>query len=165
MGDGAGGPDRAGLLVPVLEPAPPLIHLRIPGEPRGKGRPRVGRFKNVYTPDETIRQEERIRLAWENAGSPRIDGLITISLDFCFARPSSHFLKDGSLSAAGRRATPGGIRDWDNLAKLCTDALNGLAFEDDRLVCRAEVTKYWEQDEHTSVTITPWPWPDDLELV
>lgn len=41
------------------------IELVIPGEPRGKGRPRIVRLKNgrsgSYTPDKTVSYEELIR--------------------------------------------------------------------------------------------------------
>ena len=49
-----------------------MIEFIIPGEPRGKGRPRVVRLKNgtstSYTPDKTVAYEEltrqRFRQQW-----------------------------------------------------------------------------------------------------
>jgi Holliday junction resolvase RusA-like endonuclease len=156
MGDGAGDLAPSGIPASLLEPAPPLIFFTVPGKPVGKARPRFSRRGGVWTPSETIAQEERVRQAWAAAGSPDIPGLVQIVLAFSFVRPASHFKKTGDLNTIGLAAVPGGHRDWDNLAKLVTDALNGLAFEDDRLICRAVVMKYWGGSEYTEVTIRPW---------
>jgi Holliday junction resolvase RusA-like endonuclease len=63
-----------------------------------------------------------------------------------FRRPPSHYNKDGSLSAAGRRAIPGGKIDADNIAKLVMDALNKLAWSDDRYITRLDVVKAFSVD-------------------
>jgi Holliday junction resolvase RusA-like endonuclease len=115
--------------------------LSVPMEPVGKARPRLSR-KGVYTPKRTKAAEDAIRQTWLAIGQPVLPdrrlGLIIIAY---FRRPSSHYNKDGSLSAAGRRAIPGGKIDSDNIAKLVMDALNKLAWSDDRYITRLAVAK------------------------
>ena len=43
--------------------------------------------------------------------------------------------------------------DADNIAKLVKDALNGVAFVDDRQVCELRVRKQWSDHNRTSVTV------------
>lgn len=97
--------------------------LTVPGVPVPKGRPCV--YKGVgVTPKKTRDAESRIQALWaaQYPDMQPLTGGVHVSLDF--------YLPD-------RRT-----RDWDNLAKLVTDALNGLAYEDDRQIVSAVVTKW-----------------------
>lgn len=100
-----------------------IYMLTVPGVPVPKGRPRVFNGRGV-TPRRTREAEERIRGLWaaQYPSMQPLTGDVHVSLDF--------YLPD-------RRA-----RDWDNLSKLVTDALNGLAYEDDRQIVSAVVTKW-----------------------
>lgn len=97
--------------------------LTVPGAPIPKARPRVYAGRGV-TPKRTREAEDRIRALWaaQYPSMQPLTGDVHVGLDF--------YLPD-------RRA-----RDWDNLAKLVTDALNGLAYEDDRQIVSAIVIKW-----------------------
>lgn len=150
-----------GLVAPVTSP---VLRLEIPMEPVSKARPRVVNG-HAYTPARTARAEAVIRAAWDAAGRPRLPELpLALEVVASFERPASHYRRDGRLSATGRRAIPGGVRDWDNLAKAASDALNHLAWRDDRLICWASVEKrFTTRGEAPSLRITGWaPHADDV---
>lgn len=98
-----------------------------------KQRPRFGRGR-AYTPAATRNWEES--LAWsfvERHGRPRLAGPIRVELSF-----------------SGVRAN----QDIDNLAKSCLDALNGIAFEDDRQVVELIARKAKAGPPRTTISIT-----------
>lgn len=138
--------------------------LRVPGEPRGKGRHRStvvkGQLRN-YPDPATTRAEALIREVWRKAGEPRLTGPVTASVFGVLSRPVSHYRKNGELSAAGLRSpVPTKKPDVDNLLKLVLDALNGLAYGDDAHVLDARVAKRWateDEDPHTLVLLYPTP--------
>lgn len=141
------------------------ILLRVPGEPRGKGRHRaqaLARGKLRTYPDPATEQAEQlVREVWRNAGARRIEGPVVAAVFGVMARPLSHFRKAGQLSAVGLRATvPLRKPDVDNLLKLVLDALAGHAYGDDALVIDARVSKRWAdetEDPHTLVLLYPAP--------
>lgn len=49
--------------------------------------------------------------------------------------------------------------DLDNLAKLVQDALNGVAYRDDRQLVRLEVERVYGQREHSSIELRFWSQP------
>ena len=44
-----------------------MIEFVIPGEPRGKGRPRFSKSGHAYTPSETVAYEKLVRACWYKA--------------------------------------------------------------------------------------------------
>ena len=46
----------------------------VPGKPQGKGRPRFTRSGHTYTPDRTAAYEERVKLAYRQAGGGKLNG-------------------------------------------------------------------------------------------
>lgn len=113
----------------------------------GKERPRGG--QHYYTPARTRRQEKLIRDAYVDGEGPCWPPSVPIhlTLAFYFSRPPSHLRVDGmQLSSAGLKAgeywhtyTP----DLDNLEKLVVDALNEIAWADDKQIVRVEKQKIW----------------------
>lgn len=90
----------------------------IRGHPVPKGRPRLGRG-HAYTPAATRAYEERIAWAYKEAGGPCHEGLLDVTMVFRAQR------------------WPG---DLDNLWKAASDALNGVAWRDDRQIRHIEAT-------------------------
>lgn len=121
------------------------IHLTIPGPPRSGERP--GRNEGRYYPRQNTRGvQAEVGQLWMVAGRPKFDGAVALRIVALFARPASHLLKGGGLSAYGRRfdfphAEP---EDWDNLGKPLADGLSGLAYTNDRRICDASVGKRWD---------------------
>lgn len=132
----------------------------VEGPPVGKGRPRFskrGRFVKVYTPKETLAAEERIRVAWREAGSQTVEGAFQVVVEAFHGRPDGHYLTDGvSLSAEGRRHPFPENRkpDLDNVLKLVLDALNGHAYKDDVAAVKESCRRSWSRDgERTHIWI------------
>jgi Holliday junction resolvase RusA-like endonuclease len=112
-----------------------ICMLRIPGEPVPKARPRLGRGNAIYTPDTTIAQERRIA-NYLKVTYPRLEPY------------------DGGVGLLVRCSFTGkGRGDWDNLGKLCSDALNRKAYLDDRQVRRAQVELLSLQPEASTIVV------------
>ena len=122
---------------------PPVeVRLRVPGQPVGKARPRMGRGGRVYTPAPTRAYEQLVAGEWQTAGARRLpDGAPFMLLaEFVFARPASHYRTKARLLRTDAPVLP--RVDLDNCCKTI-DALNGLAFADDRLCAEIHATKRW----------------------
>lgn len=99
-----------------------VFELSVPGDPLSKARPRVYNGHGV-TDRRTRNAENRVYLEFRRkyGDMEPIKGPVRIRLKFWMA--SRH------------------PRDWDNLAKLATDALNGVAYQDDVQIVEAQVSK------------------------
>lgn len=136
----------------------PDIDLLVPGEPRGKARPRFDRATGrVFTPTASMRAEHRIQVEWISIGRPTVEGPLSLEIDIVLRRPQNHYKSDGGLSAAGARSVrPTKRPDWDNVAKLVADALNGMAYHDDAQIVEAHTSKRWanrDEQEHTRIRV------------
>lgn len=128
---------------------------KIPGMVRAKQRPRLGRGR-VYTPQETINYECLVRNCYydcaKNMGWKPIDGPIRVELEVFFPIPKSDSKKKKSLKLSGS-IRPTIKPDVDNIAKSILDALNGLAYADDKQVVDCRVGKYYGDDPSVYVKI------------
>lgn len=132
--------------------------LLVPGEPRGKGRPRfVRKTGRAYTDAETVSAEEKVRGEWRDRGRPRLDGPLAMDVIAVMRRPQSHWSKRGGLTPAGQRnGFPCKTPDADNLLKLAQDALNEHGFGDDCQIVTASVIKAWQepgQEPHLQIIV------------
>lgn len=121
----------------------------------GKGRPRLGRNGRVFTPDATRRKEQEIAQLWWSPIIP-IEIPVAVRVTAYYGRAAGHFLTDGeSLSAVGRRAgvVPMRTPDIDNCLKLILDALNGVAYRDDKQVQSVEATRWWATEQGPGVLV------------
>lgn len=105
-----------------LDGWPERIDLIIPGDPASKGRPLVYHGHGI-TPAKTRQAENRVYSEFRSRfpDFKPYPGPVIILLNFWMATRQG--------------------RDWDNLAKLTTDALNGVAWVDDRQIVRSRVDK------------------------
>lgn len=111
----------------MVEDRPAVYSAVIEGVPVPKGRPRFSaRTGRAYTPAKTLTAEawvaQHFKLQNIGAGDPPyIPMPATVRVILVFRVPSE--ITDTV-----------GVADLDNLVKLVLDALNGLAWEDDRQV-------------------------------
>lgn len=114
--------------------------IMIPGNPRGKGRPRFTRRGYAYTDAETTAYEGRVKRIWKSENCftfPKAPTKVVINA--FFAVPVS-WSKKRREEAFGKPFL--GKPDADNIAKILLDALNGgIAFHDDSQVDEIVVTK------------------------
>jgi Holliday junction resolvase RusA-like endonuclease len=117
-----------------------VIEVRIPGEIRGKGRPRFGKGF-AYTPTATRNAEAWVRScaaqAWPAAP---LEGALSVSLEIGVAVPRSWPKKRQADALAGA-IFPTGKPDLDNQLKLIGDACNGIIWRDDAQIVRAQVSR------------------------
>lgn len=118
------------------------VRFEVPGVPVPWKRTRVSRIGRMFTPTVVRTQKERLAHGFRVASSPlwRLDGMYR--MDLVFVLPD-------------RR-----VKDWDNLGKLVSDALNGIAYGDDNQVVYGSVEKLYEGESRTIVTLTrlgDWP--------
>ena len=126
------------------------VRFKIPGPPIAKQRPRLGKGGHVYTPTKTKVYEEICRLSY---GSRYFfeDEYISIKILFKFEVPKSYSKKKKQDALEGK------IRpskaDIDNYVKSILDALNNIAYKDDRRVCSIYAEKIYSDRTETIVEI------------
>lgn len=108
-------------------------------EPQGKGRPKFTRAGHAYTPEKTRDYERFVRTMYHGA---KFDGALTVRIKACMKKP---------MRGAG--AYPTKTPDADNIAKAILDALNGVAYDDDKQVVNLVVMKRWA-DKHPMVVVS-----------
>lgn len=127
----------------------------IPGEPKGKARPRFGKGR-TYTPPETAEYEKLIACEYKRqCGAymfPKTDKGIEVEIIAYFGMPKSASKKK-QLKMACNQIAPTKKPDADNIAKIVMDGLNGIAFEDDAHVTNLSVDKAYSVEPHVYVVI------------
>lgn len=121
------------------------IAITIPGQPQGKGRPRVcmrGNHAHAYTPERTADYERQIRCAY--AGKPMLAGAVHIDVQAYYGIPRS-WSKSKRESALKDYIQPQIKPDLDNVVKVVCDALNGLAYKDDTQVVSITAGKHYSE--------------------
>ena len=98
----------------------------VPGKPVPKGRPRFGKGR-AYTPRETMLAERAIAMSFRATSRAKpLTGKVGLEVEFWYGD--------------GRHG------DLDNLVKTVSDALNGVAWVDDRQIVQLRASM--EQVEH-----------------
>ena len=129
------------------------VKFEVPGKPQGKARPRLNTYTGrTYTPSKTGAYERLIALCFKQAGGKKLSGAIEIKIECFYQIAKSHTKAAKALMEAGQiQAT---IKpDVDNVAKAVLDALNGLAFDDDKQVVRLEVSKRYDHEARVEVEV------------
>lgn len=132
------------------------VSFTIVGEPKGKGRPKFHRIKNyvsTYTPEETLNYEAFVKMSYLNESKGiKLDGQIQAHIKGIFPIPKSTSKKQRALMLSGEVMHTKKI-DCDNLAKTILDALNGIAYGDDKQVCRLIVEKVYGENPCVEVEL------------
>jgi len=108
----------------------------VEGAPQGKGRPRFT-GKRAYTPKRTVDYEKQIAQAYDGeclAGALFVDVTAFFPIPKSYSKAQKNAIEKGNL-------TPTKKPDADNIGKIVLDALNGVAYEDDKQVINLRVRK------------------------
>ena len=132
------------------------IAFEVPGEPRGKGRPRFNRQTGkTYTDSETKAYEEKIAAYYRKAhGAHRWPDSAFIAVEVI-----AHYPIPKSATKAIRAAMeagtvrPSGKPDVDNVLKVVLDALNGVSYKDDSRVVFVAARKIYSNDPKLVIRI------------
>ena len=125
----------------------------VPGEPKGKGRPRFTRNGRVYTPADTIRYERLVQLAYDEAvGDLIFASPVKVVIEAIHKPPKGKSKKVVADMLSGH-ILPTKKPDADNVAKIILDALNGVAWHDDTQVVEMAVSKHYGVEAEVWVTV------------
>ena len=112
------------------------IVFEVPGEPRGKGRPRFTRDGHPYTDSETRAYEKKIvayyrqalgAFRWPDSAFEAVEVTAYYQIPKSATKAAMAGRQDGTI-------LPSRKPDIDNVLKIVLDALNGVAYKDDSRV-------------------------------
>ncbi|WP_289687692.1 RusA family crossover junction endodeoxyribonuclease [Faecalibaculum rodentium] len=132
------------------------VEFTVPGEPCAKGRPRFNRATgHAATPSKTVRYEFLVRLSYmqQIGQSVQLEGPLSAEISAYFTIPKSASKKKRQQMLDGE-LHPTKKPDTDNLAKIVLDALNGIAYADDKDIVRLNVKKIWSEQPRVDVKIS-----------
>ena len=127
-----------------------MTSVKVYGKVLGKPRPRVNRNGRVWTPKKFKDYEKKIANAYIDAGGELLKGEVSVTVATYRELPKSRPKKVES--------EPDNFKpDVDNIGKIFLDALNGVAYEDDKQVTILCVTKMPRamREEFATVTVEP----------
>lgn len=131
----------------------------IPGDPRGKGRPRattIGGHARMFTDSKTASYENLVKLAASRALGDRapLDVPLTVVVTVRMTPAASSSAKKRAAMLAGEMA-PTKLPDLDNVVKAVLDGCNKVAFRDDALVVSLIARKQYAATPGVDVEICP----------
>lgn len=132
------------------------VEFIVKGDPFGWQRAGQNRkTKAVYTQEKTRIHEQIVALSYKAAaeGFSFPKGTYICLRVYAYMRiPKSTSKKKRELMLSGQ-IRPTVKPDWDNLGKLVSDALNGVAYDDDKYVVDAVVRKFYSATPATKVIV------------
>jgi len=140
---------------------PDPVTINLAGPPQGKGRARAflraGHISH-YTPEKTRTYEGIIRtVAMAELGKREaFDCPVEFVMRAIFPVPASWSSKKRAKALTGE-IKPGKKPDLDNICKAWNDALNGVVYRDDSLICRMTLEKRYGPQALVVVTVRPLP--------
>lgn len=135
----------------------------------GKQRPKFSTangFVKTYTPQKTQSYENLVKYAYQskygNMAFQQHQQLKAHIVAY-FGIPKGHYkfykrTNTTELDKIGKGMKDGLIRptkkpDTDNIAKICLDSLNGIAYPDDSQIVRLVVNKYYAEEPKVIIEI------------
>lgn len=128
------------------------------GEVKAKQRPRFARRGNYvasYTPEQTVNYENLVKLSYQQAHKGFIYSRdIPLELEVIVYKsiPKS-FSKKKTAQALNNELRPTTKPDIDNVVKLISDALNKVAYEDDKQIVKIKCEKYYAEKDYALIRI------------
>lgn len=132
------------------------VQFFVEGTPKGQPRVRAtirGKHAGVYDPGTADDWKDAVRNAWVRTGAEMFTTPLHVAMRFYFQRPESHFTSKGALKKSApfhHTSKP----DIDNLFKSSGDALNGLGWTDDKLICYTSIWRQWVENGSSGCLIT-----------
>lgn len=131
-----------------------VILFTVPGEPKGKGRPRLGRSGHAYTPHDTAVYENLVKVCFKEKYPKHVpldpDAEVRAEIIAFYSIPKSASKKKRNDMLMGF-ARPKKKPDCDNIGKIICDALNGIVYHDDSQVVDLEIRKYYSDEPKVKI--------------
>lgn len=123
---------------------------------RGKGRPRFTKNGRTYTPKETVEYENMIKLEYQNqCGGYQFSGPVSVDITIVHMVEKASSKKARAEKLTGL-TVPTKKPDIDNVIKIILDALNQVAYVDDRMVIDVHAVKIYGENECVSIRLTDY---------
>ena len=137
-----------------------IYKFRIIGKPKAQQSAKFRKIKNFvqkYTPKEIVDYANWVKHSFykeypNHLPSELIDYPLEMRIDVFFTIPKS-FSKTKAALALTRQIRPTVKPDWDNISKNICDALNGIAYPDDKAIVSGSVNKYYSDMDYVNVEI------------
>lgn len=122
-----------------------MIQVIIPGQPQGKGRPRIGKIgahARMFTPAKTVAYESLVALCATEAlrGAALLEGPVRVRMHLWCQTPKTLTKRERADIATGAKR-PTTKPDIDNVVKAIFDGFNGVLWRDDVQVVELTVVK------------------------
>lgn len=136
------------------------VTFHVPGKPQGKARARTFRDSRTgssmsMTPERTVLYENFIKERYlERCGGVCLESETPVALQVVarFLPPKSISKKHRSAMLEGREL-PLKKPDTDNILKVVADALNGVAYHDDKQIVLMSAKKIYSEMEGLFITV------------
>lgn len=135
-----------------------MIEFIVNGNPVGKQRARTVRNKytgkvHSFTPEKTQNYEDLIRWSFKEAGGEYFgESAVRIDITAYFPIPQSFSKKKRQQALIGV-LKPTKKPDCDNIIKVVLDALNGVAYQDDKQVTGVSCLKFYSDEGYITIQI------------
>lgn len=138
---------------------------RILGEVKAKQSVKFGKNGVKYTPSDMVNYANWVKCCFKKeypeAIPTDLEGFYLVVNIYAYMKyPKSFKDKDKKLAEVGI-IRPAKKPDWDNISKNICDALNGIAYPDDKAIVDGSVHKYYSDFDYVNVDIIARKWIDD----
>ena len=135
------------------------VSFTIPGDARGKGRPRAtirGRHAAVYTDAKTASYENLVKLAAREAMAGRAPFAVPVSMRIVVrVTPPKSASKKSTAAMLALSIWPAKKPDLSNITKAVEDGANAVVYTDDAMIVQLSAAKYYHHTAGVDVTVTP----------
>lgn len=133
------------------------LQFTIMGKAKPKQSVKFTRNGIKYTPKDVVNYANWVRTCFYQAYPNHLPSMLEgYYLDVCinvFFKVPDSFSKKKREMALKSLLRYNKKPDWENLAKNIGDALNGIAYPDDKAIVDGQVHKYYAPEDYVTVTI------------
>jgi len=132
------------------------VNFTVYGDPKGKARPKfakIGNFMRSYQTKKQNAVENYVKLAYlEAANGAYLTGALSMNIIAYYPIPKSVSNKKRDAMLAGN-IRPVIKPDYDNIVKSVADALNKVAYDDDKQIVSGSFEKFYSIRARTEISI------------
>lgn len=134
-----------------------IARFTVDGNPVGKQRPKatkVAGYIQIYTPAKTRNYEAYIKMCYKRdcPNAYFAEGALRVDIKVFVQMPQS-MSKKKQIQALSGELRPTVKPDFDNIIKTLCDALNGIAFKDDKQIVDATYSKHYAEVPRVEMSI------------
>lgn len=146
----------------VLQEIRKEYSFRILGKVKAKQSVKFGRNGIKYTPSDMVDYANWVKQCfikdYPEHNPAELEGCFLVIQIYAYFKMPKGFSKKKRELAEKRFIRPTVKPDWDNISKNICDALNGIAYPDDKNIVDGGVHKYYSDYEYVNVDITAVKW-------